>query len=64
LAANRTYTVVLIVPEVPKLNGDEEVPTVVEKLELVDTSSPAAGVTNTDAPFRVDPVTVKFRVEE
>jgi hypothetical protein len=54
----------LIAAEVPKLNGDEEVPTVVAKVELVDTSSPAAGVTVTWVPFSAAPVTVKLAAEE
>jgi len=64
LAANRTYTVLLIEAEVPKLKGASDVPIGAEKLEFSDTSSPANGVTLTSLPSSVLPVTLKFAVEE
>jgi len=46
VAAKRTYTVVLaIVPEEPTVIGLALLPTPLAKVELVETSNPAGGVT-------------------
>jgi hypothetical protein len=55
---------VLIEAEVPKLKGEVEVPMVVEKSELAETSNPAGGVTVTAVPSNAAPVTAKFLVED
>ena len=56
--------VVLIEAEVPRLRGEVEVPIVVEKSPLAETSNPAGGVTVTAVPSNAAPVTVKFLVED
>jgi hypothetical protein len=55
--------VVLRVAEVPRFKGEAEVPTA-SKLEVVDTSKPAGGVTLTPELSSPLPVTVKLAEPE